>query len=91
MPAKNKRLRIIAGPNGSGKSTMIDKLRQKFDCGIYINTDEIEKALTDKQFLNLNDYNIEANEDDFRNFLLNPNSQSLISIFCRRSWIKPII
>lgn len=31
MPAKVKRLRIVAGPNGSGKSTIIERLRKNFD------------------------------------------------------------
>ena len=43
MPKRTDRIRIIAGPNGSGKSTMIEKLRQNFECGIYLNTDDLEK------------------------------------------------
>jgi predicted ABC-type ATPase len=59
MPGKVKRLRIVAGPNGSGKSTIIERLRKNFDCGVYINTDDIEKILRDKGLLRLSDYLIE--------------------------------
>lgn len=78
MPGKSKRLRIIAGPNGSGKSTFIDTLRKNFDCGIYINTDEIEKGLRDTGFINLNNYKISSTPEDFNSFILSSNSQSLI-------------
>lgn len=79
MPRINKRLRIIAGPNGSGKSTFIDKLRQNYDCGVYINTDELEKGLRDKHYINLTDYHVEAVPENFEQFLNNDNSQSLIN------------
>lgn len=78
MPRINKRLRIIAGPNGSGKSTFIDKLRQNYDCGVYINTDELEKGLRDKHYINLTDYHVEAVLENFEQFLNSDNSQSLI-------------
>ena len=78
MPRINKRLRIIAGPNGSGKSTFIDKLRQNYDCGVYINTDELEKGLRDKHYINLTDYHVEAVPENFEQFLNSDNSQSLI-------------
>jgi predicted ABC-type ATPase len=78
MPRINKRLRIIAGPNGSGKSTFIDKLRQNYDCGVYINTDELEKGLRDKHYINLTDYHVEAVSENFEQFLNSDNSQSLI-------------
>lgn len=78
MQGNHKRLRIIAGPNGSGKSTMIDKLRQNFDCGIYINTDEIEKTLNDKHFINLSDFLLESSSSNFDDFLKQESSQSLI-------------
>ena len=74
MPRINKRLRIIAGPNGSGKSTFIDKLRQNYDCGVYINTDELEKGLRDKHYINLTDYHVEAVPENFEQFLNGDNS-----------------
>lgn len=79
MPGRSKRLRIIAGPNGSGKSTMIDKLRQNFDCGVYINTDELEKTLKDKHFVNLSDFMLESTSEIFQDFLQKDASQSLIT------------
>lgn len=39
------RLRIFAGPNGSGKSTLFSKVSSRFDCGIFINADEIKYKL----------------------------------------------
>ncbi len=65
MPAKVKRLRIVAGPNGSGKSTIIETLRKSFYCGVYLNTNDIEKTLRDKGLLMLSDYFIEATLADY--------------------------
>ncbi|HVS92000.1 MAG TPA: zeta toxin family protein [Mucilaginibacter sp.] len=78
MPAKVKRLRIVAGPNGSGKSTIIETLRKNFDCGVYLNTDDIEKILGDKGLLRLSDYLVESNSGDYEAFLKTKNIQSLI-------------
>ncbi|MFI5160720.1 MAG: hypothetical protein ACHQHN_05550 [Sphingobacteriales bacterium] len=79
MPANVKRLRIVAGPNGSGKSTIIERLRKNFDCGVYLNTDDIEKILRDKGLLRLSDYLIEATPEDYEAFLKTPNIQSLVT------------
>lgn len=38
------RLRVFAGPNGSGKSTIHSELRPEW-IGVYVNADDIEKAL----------------------------------------------
>jgi len=78
MPAKVKRLRIVAGPNGSGKSTIIERLRKNFDCGVYLNTDDIEKILRDKGLLRLSDYLIESSREYYQLFLKKENVQSLI-------------
>jgi predicted ABC-type ATPase len=41
------RLRLVAGPNGAGKSTFTeDILREHVNLGVYVNPDEIAKALT---------------------------------------------
>jgi predicted ABC-type ATPase len=41
------RLRLVAGPNGAGKSTFTEYiLREHVNLGIYVNPDEIAKALT---------------------------------------------
>jgi len=54
----NKRLRMFAGPNGSGKSTLLDSIKKKVDLGIYVNADEIEKKLREKQFITLKEFGI---------------------------------
>ncbi len=49
--ARSLRLRVFAGPNGSGKTTIIEQVRKarvngrSVDFGVYINADEIAKAL----------------------------------------------
>lgn len=40
------RLRVLAGPNGSGKSTIQTELKPQW-IGVFINADEIERALKD--------------------------------------------
>lgn len=59
-----KKIRIFAGPNGSGKSTLIDRIRDfhKFNIGVYVCADLIEKRLKEKPFkLNFSDFNIIEN------------------------------
>lgn len=46
------RLRMFAGPNGSGKSAIKDLLPKQL-LGVYVNPDEIEKAIRDVGFLDL--------------------------------------
>lgn len=46
-----KRMRVFAGPNGSGKSTIIDKIKQNFFTGTYINADDIERGLDYRNYL----------------------------------------
>ena len=56
MAAANypSRLRVFAGPNGSGKSTIIESIRKykiagrPIDFGVYINADDIARALETK-------------------------------------------
>ncbi|AXG69693.1 hypothetical protein KORDIASMS9_01920 [Kordia sp. SMS9] len=47
---------MFAGPNGSGKSTVYDILKDRFDIGIYVNADDIEKKLNGADNFNLSDY-----------------------------------
>ena len=63
------RLRLFAGPNGSGKSALLDELRGKFNLGVYVNADEIEKQLVRQRFLHLSDYQLAATQADFAAFL----------------------
>lgn len=49
--SRSLRLRVFAGPNGSGKTTIIEAVRKArvngrpVDFGLYINVDDIAKAL----------------------------------------------
>lgn len=67
--AKSKRMRVFAGPNGSGKSTIIKEIQKTVKTGPYINADDIEKACTDKGFINLGDYGLESTAHEFEEFL----------------------
>ncbi len=60
-----KRMRVFAGPNGSGKSTIIDKIKQNFFTGTYINADDIERGLANAGFINLYDYGLACTEGEF--------------------------
>ncbi len=62
------RLRMFAGPNGSGKSTLKDYLAPEW-LGVYVNADEIEKALRSGAGLNFSDYAIDVPHADFQSFL----------------------
>ena len=50
MP-KAKRLRVFAGPNGSGKSTLFQEIRNKFNTGYFVNSDEIEQEISKKGYI----------------------------------------
>lgn len=72
------RLRVFAGPNGSGKSTLFDSFSRNYNTGLFINADYIEKELSTKGYIDLNEYDLELTESDLQKFLRSPNSQSLI-------------
>lgn len=61
-----KRLRIFAGPNGSGKST-IRKIVEDVGVhlGIYINADDIKKAINDSHCFDFASYQIQFREEHF--------------------------
>ena len=63
------RLRLFAGPNGSGKSALLEELRGKFNLGVYVNADEIEKLLVRQKFLHASDYQLHVSQADFAGFL----------------------
>ena len=50
MSQPTPRLRVFAGPNGSGKSTIKDSLLPQW-LGVYVNADDIEKAIRTQGFL----------------------------------------
>jgi len=72
MPERSKRLRILAGPNGSGKSTLVQKIRNEYYCGPYVNADEIQQKLDERRVLNLNsNYGLSTTQKDFDQYLTN--------------------
>ena len=68
MTAPVPRLRMFAGPNGSGKSTIKDMLPPQW-LGVYVNADEIEKAIRTDGFLNLADFDVLADAAELQAFL----------------------
>jgi predicted ABC-type ATPase len=59
---------MFAGPNGSGKSTIKDMLPPEW-LGVYVNADEIEKAIRATGHLNLAEFEIAAQDSELQAFL----------------------
>ena len=55
------RLRVFAGPNGSGKSTIKDSLLPQW-LGVYVNADDIEKAIRTQGFLEFAEFGCTAED-----------------------------
>jgi len=70
MKASKPRLRMFAGPNGSGKSTIKDELSPRW-LGVYINPDDMEKAIRQDGYLDLNNFSVNASADKLASFLQN--------------------
>jgi len=69
---RGRRLRIFAGPNGSGKSTVFDKINSKYDVGIYLNSDNLEKDLKAQNPINFSNFSINNIDINYFNtFILN--------------------
>lgn len=51
-------LRIFAGPNGSGKSTIFNYIAERYESGIFVNPDEIEKRINDLGEFDLKQFDI---------------------------------
>ncbi|MBK8613410.1 MAG: zeta toxin family protein [Flavobacteriales bacterium] len=72
--AKILRLRVFAGPNGSGKSTMYTQVRETLvnghpvGMGVYVNPDEIARALKEDGALDFGRYGVVANETELSRF-----------------------
>jgi predicted ABC-type ATPase len=77
MP-QSKRLRIFAGPNGSGKSTLFDTLKNKYNTGLFINADLVEKEIRQNKFINIDDFNLKLTQANFDSFLNQENTISLL-------------
>lgn len=74
-----KRLRIFCGPNGSGKSTLFSEfIKNKFNPGLFVNSDNIESEISEKKFLDLSSFNLDHTQSDLDRFLTEPDSLSLI-------------
>jgi predicted ABC-type ATPase len=75
------RLRVFAGPNGSGKSTLKPKLTN-YNLGVYVNADEIARQYADFGFLDLETYEVEADEAGLRRHVrLELGSRKLLAGF----------
>lgn len=73
-----KRMRVFAGPNGSGKSTLFDSFRENHNPGIFINSDLVEKEISEKGFIDLKSFGLELNQEDLLIYFTNPNTISLL-------------
>lgn len=72
-----KRLRLFAGPNGSGKTTLFESYKKKYNPGLHINADQIQKTLQQQGFINLQDWGIKTTQESFSNFQKEHFSRSL--------------
>lgn len=61
---------MFAGPNGSGKSTLKGVVPQSL-LGVYLNPDEMEKAIAEFGFLNLDHYGVTTSEAEILPFFCN--------------------
>jgi predicted ABC-type ATPase len=78
MNKPKSRLRIFAGPNGSGKSSLFSEFSQNYNVGFFLNADILEKELSTKGFIDLNDYRLTLTQSDLDKFLLTKRAKSLI-------------
>ncbi len=69
------RLRMFAGPNGSGKSTIKAVIRPEL-LGVYINPDEIEQDIRERDFLDLSAFQVQTTADEILAFF---NSSTLLT------------
>jgi len=73
-----KRLRVFGGPNGSGKSTLFSSVAEQVKVGHFINSDEIEKEISSKGFINIETFGLNLTQADLEEFKREPNSITLI-------------
>ncbi|MFC5457202.1 zeta toxin family protein [Prosthecobacter fluviatilis] len=59
MSLATPRLRMFAGPNGSGKSVLKSYLPKPL-LGVYLNPDDIEKAVRDSGYVDMHSFGIET-------------------------------
>lgn len=73
-----KRLRVFGGPNGSGKSTLFSSVADQFNVGHFINSDEIEKEISSKGFINIEQFGLYLTQKDLDVFKQEPHTITLI-------------
>lgn len=64
---KTPRLRMFAGPNGSGKSTIKGMVPTEL-LGVYLNPDEIQKEIEERNFLDLRSYGVQTTKEEILPF-----------------------
>lgn len=69
------RLRMFAGPNGSGKSTIKSVIRPEL-LGVYINPDEIEKEIRERDYLDLSAFQVHTTAAEILGFF---NTSALLT------------
>lgn len=71
-------MRIFEGPNGSGKSTLFDSFSKKYNAGIFLNADLIEKELANTGYIDLSEFSLNLTQKDLNEFLKTKRAASLI-------------
>jgi hypothetical protein len=62
-------MRMFAGPNGSGKTTVKNGLKRSPQWfGIYINPDDLEKAIRETGVLSLSPFGLTTTTEEIRNY-----------------------
>lgn len=74
-----KRLRVFGGPNGSGKSTLFSSISDQFNIGHFVNSDEVEKEIASKGYINIEQFNLNLTQEDLDVFKLEPAAITLIA------------
>lgn len=64
------RLRMFAGPNGSGKSTIKSVVSPSL-LGYYLNPDDIEKAVKERDYFDIRDLDVDTSENEIIDFFGN--------------------
>ncbi len=72
------RLRVFAVPNGSGKSTLFESFSKKYNAGIFLNADLLEKELATNGFIDVSEFNLNLTQLDLDEFLKTKRGNSLI-------------
>ena len=68
----------IMGSSGSGKSTLFSSIADQFNVGYFINSDEIEKEISSKGFINIEQFGLYLTQKDLDVFKQEPHTITLI-------------